>query len=67
MIMDQKQSKAKLHLADNADCATPGAMHLPDGNPNAERLMTFKNRKTGKQFFSIVAPWLLANVFGKEN
>lgn len=66
MILNKKESKKALRagLVDNADCATAGALDLPDGNPNAERVMTGRNRRTGKKTYSICAPWLLCGIFG---
>ena len=47
----------------NGDCATPAALDLLDGDPNAERVMLSIHRKTGKVQYSICAPWLLSGIF----
>ena len=62
MILDKTQSKRKLHLCDNKSCATPGAMDLPNGNPNAERVIASK-QKNGAIKYSVACPWLLTDIF----
>lgn len=64
-ILNTAESKAALVAGKvrNADCATPGALDLPDGNPDAERVCVSTNRKTGATVFDICAPWLLADTF----
>ena len=43
----------------NGDCATPGALDLPDGNPDAERVARRWNNRTNAAAYHIAAPWLL--------
>jgi hypothetical protein len=65
-ILSAIESKAALAVpgkVDNAACATPGAIDLPDGNPMAERVVVGKNRRTGKATYSVCAPWLLGAAF----
>ena len=43
----------------NGDCAAPGALDLPDGNPDAERVARRWNDRTNTASHYICAPWLL--------
>lgn len=65
-ILNQSESKAALAAGkcDNGNCATPGAMDLPDGHRDAERVMLGRKRKTGETTYSICAPWLFSGVAG---
>jgi hypothetical protein len=62
-ILSQSESKKRLPLCDNAECATSGAMDLPDGHRDAERVMVSKNRKSGRLTYSVTAPWCLRGIF----
>jgi hypothetical protein len=63
--LNQQQSRAALDSGkvSNGECETPGCVALPDGHSKAERVMVFRNRRTGQETFSLCAPWLLAEVF----
>lgn len=64
-ILSQQESRAALDSGkvSNGDCETPGAVALPDGHRDAERVIVGRNRKTGQQTMSLCAPWLLAELF----
>lgn len=66
-ILNSKQSRAALDAGKvrNSDCETPGAVALPDGNPNAERVMVSRNVRTGAESMMLGAPWLLVDVFAR--
>lgn len=63
-IMNQEQTKLALAsgVVANADCVTAGAVDLPDGHRNAERVLVFKDKKTGKESLMIGCPWLLCDI-----
>ena len=64
-ILSKEESKAALAAGkcDNESCAKPGAMDLPDGHRDAERVMIGRNRRTGKETYSVCGPWVLAGIF----
>lgn len=63
--LNQQRSRAALDAGkvSNGDCETHGCVALPDGHVNAERVIVYRNRKTGKTEMSLCAPWLLKDVF----